>query len=70
MAIVPSYQMFFFLIFLNGVTYINKVYISYAHFVDNLGSKRSAKFTSWLFFIDSTILVWTPLAFMTVTKNA
>lgn len=70
MIFFPYYQLFFVISFVNGATIINKVFITYAHFVENLGSTRSTKVTSLLFFTDSTILIWSPLFLMTVSKNA
>lgn len=70
MILVPNYKLFFVLSFINGVTYINKGIISYAHFVENLGTIRSTKFTSWLFFIDSINFMISPFYLMVYSKNA
>ena len=70
MALFPQVSLYLVLIFVNGVTFINKVFISYAHFVENLGSKQASRFTGWLFFFDGSISIWSPLILMYVTRDA
>ena len=55
-------------IFLIGVTFNNKNFITYTHLVEYMGS-RATFVTGLLFCVDSCIFIFCPLTMMYLTKN-
>eukprot|EP00347_Sterkiella_histriomuscorum_P001121 403373245 len=68
MILVPNQYIAYIGIFLIGVTFNNKNFISYTHLVEFMG-KRANFVTGLLFCVDSCVFIVCPLAMIFLTKN-
>ena len=68
MLIFPSIPTAYFGIFLLGITFNNKNFISYTHLVELMG-KRASLVTGILFCFDSCVFIFSPIIVLYFTKN-
>ncbi|CDW82898.1 organic cation [Stylonychia lemnae] len=68
MFFISNYLTMYLVIFILGMTFTNKNFVTYSHLMEFMG-KRASFLTGLIFFCDSLIFIITPLIILNVSKN-